>query len=641
MTFPVARNVASFVCAGATTAFSIAPCAAPITAVPPAANVARATVEKAALGRLVGPDVPRRTIVLAEPSVTEVSAMREKNRLAVAPVSGTRNGKALVIGFGRDVPAPDRMIDATTLAWVPVADGRYGARVDVRSPRAAALRLGLAMAVADPDVVVRFAGSAPGAAVFAVPADTIAGATLGDGVFWSPILEGDTATLEIVVPAGVDRALIAISIARVAHLAIAGASLRVPTQKELSDIGTAGSCNLDVACVAPSPALSAAASASAQIVFNDFEFVYQCSGTLLNDSLATNTAYFYTANHCISSQARARTINFYWFFDAVACNSRDVPPYVLQAAGATLLARSDDWDWSLVRANGAPPAGALFSAWRAEPLPAASSAIALHYPNGDLEKYSQGIFRGYYSRSSRGSTFATMRWTLGTTEPGSSGAGLFTLGAFGYELRGGLWAGSASCANPDGTDRFSRLDAALPLIRQYLTPTNPSPYGSVAAVEFHHAGLDHYFISTNPAEIDDLDTGAHTGWVRTGFRFLAYPDAAHAPPDASPVCRLYLRPEAGNSHFHSGLPSECAQTAAKYGNTWVYESTAAFYIQLPDRVTGACPAGTQPVYRFFHVPRTNHRYTTEIAVRDDLRADADWIAEGDGPDAVVMCSPVL
>jgi hypothetical protein len=61
---------------------------------------------------------------------------------------------------------------------------------------------------------------------------------------------------------------------------------------------------------------------------------------------------------------------------------------------------------------------------------------------------------------------------------------------------------------------------------------------------------------------------------------------------------------------------------------------------LPDPLSGACPANTQPVYRFFHTTRTNHRYTTESAVRDQLTADADWIAEGYGPNAVIMCSPL-
>jgi hypothetical protein len=45
------------------------------------------------------------------------------------------------------------------------------------------------------------------------------------------------------------------------------------------------------------------------------------------------------------------------------------------------------------------------------------------------------------------------------------------------------------------------------------------------------------------------------------------------------------------------------------------------------------------VYRVFsNRPDANHRYTIDRAVRDDMVARG-WIAEGDGPDRVVMCAP--
>jgi hypothetical protein len=65
-----------------------------------------------------------------------------------------------------------------------------------------------------------------------------------------------------------------------------------------------------------------------------------------------------------------------------------------------------------------------------------------------------------------------------------------------------------------------------------------------------------------------------------------------------------------------------------------------FYIFLPDPTTGACPAATQPVWRFFNQLTTNHRYTAEVDERDTMRSDpATWIPEGYGPDAVIMCAP--
>ncbi len=55
--------------------------------------------------------------------------------------------------------------------------------------------------------------------------------------------------------------------------------------------------------------------------------------------------------------------------------------------------------------------------------------------------------------------------------------------------------------------------------------------------------------------------------------------------------------------------------------------------------TGVCPAGTTPIYRVFSDRAdANHRYMTDRAVRDFMVASG-WLAEGDGPDLVVMCAP--
>jgi len=293
-----------------------------------------------------------------------------------------------------------------------------------------------------------------------------------------------------------------------------------------------------------------------------------------------------------------------------------------------------------VRLRDAPPAGAMFSAWRAEPLAAGGTAYTVHHPEGDLKKWSQGVTQGYLTYDD-GSVFEQVRWTLGSTEEGSSGAGLFTLQGNGnyYELRGGLFGGFASCVNRFEVDVFSRLDNAAPLLRQYLTPNVPNPNGEVIVVEFYNAALDHYFITSNPSEIADLDTGVHPGWVRTGLRFLAYGNPALAPPGATPVCRFYLLPTVGDSHFYSGDPAECAATAAKFGKSWTMESSSVFWIVLPDRTTGACPPSLRPVFRFFHTGATNHRYTAEVDIRDDLATTPGWVAEGYGPQAVIMCSP--
>ena len=70
-----------------------------------------------------------------------------------------------------------------------------------------------------------------------------------------------------------------------------------------------------------------------------------------------------------------------------------------------------------------------------------------------------------------------MGWSSGTTLGGSSGSGLFTIGGDGaWYLRGGLYGGTASCAN-DGNpatagndDYYSRFDVMYPSIQQWLNP---------------------------------------------------------------------------------------------------------------------------------------------------------------------------
>jgi len=619
--------------------------AAPVTAVPPA-DLRPDAVEKATTGKLLlAPNAASYRIALPEPTAAERASLAARNAPTI-----TRGEKAtklkgpLALGFPRDVPAATRSIPLATLAWQALADGSHAARIDVMSPGAAALRVALQVPPLDPGVALRFSGNGPRARVFGpLPANAAASDTTRFGRFWTPVLDGDVATIELHVEAGVRIPAAVVGVAGVSHQVVAPSALDKMSAKDVQDIGSAASCNIDVACVSPQPpAFVDSRKAVAAIEFTQDDGVtYLCTGTLINDSVASNTPYFFSASHCLDGATAARTLNTFWFFDAVACGSKTVPPFVQQAGGATMLARSVDWDWSLVRLNAPPPAGAKFSAWRAEPLPSSSAISVLHHPEGDLKKWSGGKSLGYQLYTD-GSSFGQVQYDQGSTQPGSSGAGLLTLfdqGGY-YELRGGLWRGDASCSNAAGIDEYSRLDNMLPLTRQYLTPDTPNPDGSAVAVEFYDRTLAHYFITTSPREINDLDSGVHAGWERTGLRFLAYPNPV---PGASPVCRFYRTPGFGDSHFYSASASECQaviDNPQKYPG-WTYESGNVFYIALPDPTTGACPGGTQPIWRFFNRLTTNHRYTSDHTVRDDMRADpATWTPEGYGPDSVIMCAPV-
>lgn len=160
--------------------------------------------------------------------------------------------------------------------------------------------------------------------------------------------------------------------------------------------------------------------------------------------------------------------------------------------------------------------------------------------------------------------------------------------------------------------------------------TAPAP---VTVVEYHNASLDHYFISWIGKEIRDLDTGVHPGWLRTGQSFKAY---TTAEPGTSPICRYYIPPPLGDSHFFGRGTVECKATGQS-NPSFVLEDSSFMQMSLP--ADGACPANTGEVYRVFsNRPDANHRYMTDAVVRDQMVAKG-WLAEGDGPNFVVMCAP--
>jgi photosystem II stability/assembly factor-like uncharacterized protein len=166
----------------------------------------------------------------------------------------------------------------------------------------------------------------------------------------------------------------------------------------------------------------------------------------------------------------------------------------------------------------------------------------------------------------------------------------------------------------------------------------------VTVVEYYDAARDHYFMSALQPDIDALDRQIIPGWQRTGQTFAAYATADSGGPGAQPVCRFYIPPQNGDSHFFSASLAECAailglmQTNPAYAG-YVYETPSAFYIALPDLATGACPVATVPVYRLWNQRiDSNHRYTSDPAIKAQMIAQG-FAPEGYGPDAVAMCAP--
>jgi Trypsin-like peptidase domain len=197
-----------------------------------------------------------------------------------------------------------------------------------------------------------------------------------------------------------------------------------------------GTCEQDVMCFNTD---IDARDSVARITFTDPDQLgtFVCSGALLVDNDPNTFAgYFLTANHCISTPEGAASLTAYWFYQANTCND-SVPSWasVPRSDGATLLVTSDSFaggtDSTLLRLNNDPSDGQTFAAITTTAPPNNATVRGIHHPHGTFKRYSEGITTLQSPICSAGKRpLPTTRyiyndWTLGQTEPGSSGSPLF------------------------------------------------------------------------------------------------------------------------------------------------------------------------------------------------------------------------
>ena len=98
----------------------------------------------------------------------------------------------------------------------------------------------------------------------------------GAGLFWSPVIEGDTAGVEIFVPAAIEPGNVRFTLGDVSHLVASAMDAEAFQDK------SSGWCEVNVACY--SSTWGSTAKAVAKIIFTSGGSSYLCTGTLLNDS---------------------------------------------------------------------------------------------------------------------------------------------------------------------------------------------------------------------------------------------------------------------------------------------------------------------------------------------------------------------
>ena len=386
--------------------------------------------------------------------------------------------KMLRIGIGREVDAATASSEA--LQWTPVAGG-YVAHWEVSSSGARALRVALSARAIDPAAQLRFSGSDAPQTVYG----PFNGAAIAaDHPFWSPVLEGERAIVEVFVPS---PASLQLAIPQVSHLFVS------PMDRDVERLAkVAQACEIDFICRSPADAqLAQTGRAVARMTITENGSTGFCTGTLLNPSDNSFTPYFMSAAHCISTQSAASSLSTYWFYERTTCGGSTLNPLAVQVpGGATLLYANVDNDFAFMRLNTAPPSGAVFAGWDATPVAVGSPVTIVHHPDADVKKVTLGTVTslGPAFQELAAGHFQRATWlgtATGVTEGGSSGSALFTGNASaGYRARGGLLGGPSSCSASTANlfDDYSRLDLAYGYIAQYLTPgSQPALMASVLA----------------------------------------------------------------------------------------------------------------------------------------------------------------
>lgn len=400
---------------------------------------------------------------------------------ALAAMAAQLPGTPRMIATGRNIDAAKNSAAfAAALVWQQRADGTRFAISKFSSPGATGLRAGvLVERLPERAQLVFYTPGASSESAFSgaeinslLAKNSAAGdVSVAGRTFWSPYLAGEQAVMRIELPAGADTSTLAISVGQLSHFfesPMAASDALKPL------IGESGSCNIDVSC---QPGNLQQANAVARMVFTtETGRSGLCSGTLLNDRASSGTPYFLSANHCISKQTVASTLQTFWFYRSSACNSRQLSASsVARSGGATLLYASGLTDTSFLQLSQLPPPGAVYSGWSPAGLPTGLSVTGIHHPAGDLQKISFGSLASFQScQVTNASTtsfscsvgtaanagYFDVRFSAGTVEGGSSGSGIFMNTAQGPALIGQLYGGSSSCSNLAGSNVYGRFDVA-------------------------------------------------------------------------------------------------------------------------------------------------------------------------------------
>ena len=168
--------------------------------------------ERAEASKAQAPIAWRDSGASAAASRIELAPMAPERILELEKNNEQLAGKRLQVGIERATGEAAAQLGA--LRWKAI-DGGSVARIEVRSPDAMALRLGLKLSGVDDRVEMRFAGSDQPSKIEGLSTGAEARRLVdGRGLHWSPATDGDTQVVELFAPDGVDFKALRVQVAR-------------------------------------------------------------------------------------------------------------------------------------------------------------------------------------------------------------------------------------------------------------------------------------------------------------------------------------------------------------------------------------------------------------------------------------------
>lgn len=414
-------------------------------------------------------------LTLAPPPAEKVTPVLTRDPLNPAPL---RIGEPIAVALS----------PATAGAWETLADGSLRWRLAVASPGAVTVNLGFTRYAMPPGgaLTVRNASRTLALGPFT------AADNQSHGQLWTPLLPGDTALIEVTLPAA-EREALDLELTQFTYGFLDPFNL--PRDKS-------GACNVDVVCPEGDAWRDQIQSVGLIVIGGNG----LCSGALVNNTAQDRTPYFLTAYHCDIDASAAATVVTYWNYQNSTCRTPgsgasggagngSLAQSV--AGGAILRAENSASDMTLLELNNDVPS-AYNPAWAGWDRTGANAtaAVAIHHPSGDEKRISfenQATTVTSYGGTlvpGSGTHVRVIDWDLGTTEPGSSGSPLFDQNK---RIIGQLHGGGAACGNNE-SDWYGRF-----------------------SVSWVQGGLATW--------LDPLSTGAATLNTLTGFAITSAPPA--------------------------------------------------------------------------------------------------------------------